>query len=164
VQLQARDGQFLEIDPGIGKLISLMSLQALPRRLTGDFRDVFGKGFRFDSIFSAASIDKGVMTLKDFRMSGSSAEVVISGQVDLGKETQSLRATVVPSLADTISAMAAVFGPLAIIPAAVIQKILKDPIGHAFAFDYAITGNWSDPRVERLRLTTRAPQTDEGRQ
>ena len=30
VQMQAEEGQFLEIEPGIGKLISLMSLQALP--------------------------------------------------------------------------------------------------------------------------------------
>jgi len=46
VQMQAEDGQFLEVDPGLGKLVSLMSLQALPRRLTLDFRDVFSKGFQ----------------------------------------------------------------------------------------------------------------------
>src|SRR5258706_7100949 len=32
LQMQAEDGQFLEIDPGIGKLVALMSLQMLPRR------------------------------------------------------------------------------------------------------------------------------------
>src|SRR5438876_95004 len=52
VQMQAEDGQFLEVDPGLGKLVSLMSLQALPRRLTLDFRDVFSKGFQFDRIAS----------------------------------------------------------------------------------------------------------------
>ena len=50
LKLQAEDGQFLEIEPGLGKLISLMNLQALPRRITLDFRDVFSKGFQFDRI------------------------------------------------------------------------------------------------------------------
>jgi hypothetical protein len=50
LQMEVDDGQFLEIEPGIGKLVSLMSLQMLPRRATGDFRDVFSKGFQFDRI------------------------------------------------------------------------------------------------------------------
>ena len=40
----------LEMEPGVGKLVSLMSLQMLPRRLSLDFRDVFSKGFHFDRI------------------------------------------------------------------------------------------------------------------
>src|SRR4051794_41853062 len=80
LQLQAEDGQFLEIDPGIGKLVSLMSLQALPRRLTLDFRDVFSKGFQFDKIAAAASIARGAMTIKDFKMNGSAADLDMSGE------------------------------------------------------------------------------------
>ena len=36
--------------PGIGKLLSILSLQALPRRVALDFKDVFSEGFSFDSI------------------------------------------------------------------------------------------------------------------
>src|SRR5262245_26568829 len=73
VQMQAEDGQFLEIEPGLGKLIGLMSLQALPRRISLDFSDVFSKGFRFDRIASAAHVESGVLKLKGFRMRGSAA-------------------------------------------------------------------------------------------
>ena len=41
-------GQFTKIEPGIGKLLGVLSLQALPRRITLDFRDVFSEGFAFD--------------------------------------------------------------------------------------------------------------------
>ncbi len=155
VQLQAEDGQFLEIDPGIGKLISLMSLQAIPRRLTLDFRDVFSKGFAFDHIAAAAHIDRGVMTLKEFKMSGSAAESEMSGEVDLGKETQDLKVRVIPSLGDTAAAVLAFLNPLLIFPAAIAQRILKDPLGHIFAFNYAVTGSWADPKVERTRVEAR---------
>src|SRR5439155_8439265 len=95
--------QFLEVDPGLGKLVSLMSLQALPRRLTLDFRDVFSKGFQFDRIAADAQINHGLMAIREFRMRGSAAQVEMSGEVDLANETQNLRVRVVPSLGDSAS-------------------------------------------------------------
>jgi uncharacterized protein (TIGR02099 family) len=150
VQMQAEDGQFLEVDPGLGKLVSLMSLQALPRRLTLDFRDVFSKGFQFDRIAADAQINHGLMAIKEFRMHGSAAQVEMSGEVDLANETQNLRVRVVPSLGDSASTVLAFLNPLLVFPAALAQRILKDPLGHIFAFDYSITGAWVDPKVAKM--------------
>ena len=150
VQMQAEDGQFLEVDPGLGKLVSLMSLQALPRRLTLDFRDVFSKGFQFDRIAADAQISRGLMAIKEFRMRGSAAQVEMSGEVDLANETQNLRVRVVPSVGDSASTVLAFLNPLLVFPAALAQRILKDPLGHIFAFDYSITGAWVDPKVAKM--------------
>jgi uncharacterized protein (TIGR02099 family) len=150
VQMQAEDGQFLEVDPGLGKLVSLMSLQALPRRLTLDFRDVFSKGFQFDRIAADAQINRGLMAIKEFRMRGSAAQVEMSGEVDLANETQNLRVRVVPSLGDSASTVLAFLNPLLVFPAALAQRILKDPLGHIFAFDYSISGTWDDPKVAKM--------------
>jgi uncharacterized protein YhdP len=149
IQMQAEDGQFLEIEPGLGKLVSLMSLQALPRRLTLDFRDVFSKGFQYDRIAANARIDRGMMTVKEFKMRGSAAEVDMTGEVDLAKETQNLHVKVVPSLGDSASTVLAFLNPLLAFPAAIAQRILKDPLGHIFAFQYSITGSWADPKVAK---------------
>ena len=152
LQLLAENGQFLEIEPGIGKLISLMSLQALPRRITLDFRDVFSKGFQFDRITSGAQLDHGAMNLKEFRMRGSAADVEMRGEADLARETQDLRVRVVPSLAlgDGAAIGIGIVNPVAGIAAAIAQRILKNPIGQIFAFDYAVTGTWSDPKVAKI--------------
>jgi uncharacterized protein (TIGR02099 family) len=155
VKLAAGNGRFLEIEPGIGKLLALMSLQSLPRRMAFDFRDVFSKGFEFERIRSSGQIAGGVMAVDDFRMRGSSADVAMSGQVDLARETQDLRVRVIPSLGDSASTVIAlVVNPLLAIPAAIAQKILKDPLGQIFAFDYAVTGGWAEPQVERLGVET----------
>jgi uncharacterized protein (TIGR02099 family) len=156
VRLQADDGQFLEIEPGLGKLVSLMSLQALPRRIVLDFRDVFSKGFQFDRISSSGYVERGVMAVKDFRMRGSSAQVEMTGDVDLARETQNLRVRVLPSLGDTASTLIGLANPLLAIPAVIAQQILKDPLGHIFAFDYAVTGSWADPKVDKLGVEARA--------
>jgi len=158
LRLVTAKGQFLKADAGAGRLLGVLSLQSLPRRITLDFRDVFSKGFGFDDIYAAARVESGVMTVKDFRMRGSSAQVQMSGEVDLAQETQNLRVRVIPSLGDSASLAIALVNPLLAIPAAIAQKILKDPLGHIFAFEYSVTGGWSDPKVAKLGIEARELQ------
>jgi uncharacterized protein YhdP len=150
VQMHVEDGQFLEIEPGLGKLIGLISLQALPRRISLDFRDVFSKGFQFDRIASSAQIDSGTLKLKEFRMRGSAAEVEMTGAVNLAHETQDLRVRVLPSLTDSAALGIGIVNPVAGVAAAIAQRILKNPLGQIFAYDYLVSGTWSDPKVEKI--------------
>ncbi len=150
LKLQADDGQFLEIQPGFGKLISLMSLQALPRRIALDFRDVFSKGFQFDHIAAEARVEDGLMGIKELAMRGSAAEVQMTGEVDLARETQNLNVRVVPGLGDSAATALVIVNPVAGIAAAIAQRVLKNPLGQIFAYDYAVTGSWSDPKVAKV--------------
>jgi uncharacterized protein (TIGR02099 family) len=159
LKLEGEDGQFLEIEPGFGKLVSLMSLQMLPRRITLDFRDVFSKGFQWDKIASDLTIARGVMAVKEFKMTGSAAEVRMSGQIDLGLETQNLKVTVIPSLGDTASTVVGLINPAAGVATMIAQRLLKEPLGTIFAYDYAISGTWNDPKVEKIEQPP--PPSDE---
>ncbi|HEY5899110.1 MAG TPA: YhdP family protein, partial [Burkholderiales bacterium] len=152
LKLSADEGEFLEIEPGLGKLISLMNLQALPRRITLDFRDVFSKGFRFDRIDAASTLDRGVMELREFRMRGPAAEVAMSGQADLARETQRLKVRVVPSLGGSASTVVGIVNPVVGVAAALAQHMLKNPLGQIFAHEFEVTGSWSDPKVAKLAV------------
>jgi uncharacterized protein YhdP len=150
-------GQFLKADPGVGRLLGVLSLQSLPRRITLDFRDVFSDGFAFDSINGDVQIAAGIMSTTDLRMVGPAATVDISGSVDIARETQQLRVRVLPALSTSISAgAAALFIANPLVGAAVgagtllAQKVLKDPFEQLFSYEYAVTGGWSDPIVERV--------------
>jgi uncharacterized protein (TIGR02099 family) len=165
--LHSGSGQFLKIDPGIGKLLGVLSLQALPRRITLDFHDVFSEGFAFDDIAGDVRIDNGVMHTGDLKLAGPAAAVAINGDVDLEKETQRLEVRVQPSLSSGVSAGAAVLfiaNPLVGVAvgagALIAQKLFNNPIDQMFSFEYRVTGPWADPLVERVNgreLTTKAP-------
>jgi uncharacterized protein (TIGR02099 family) len=153
LNLHAEQGQFLQIEPGIGKLVSLMSLQNLPRRVVLDFGDVFSKGFQWDTIDATARIEQGVLETTDFSMAGGAAEVQMRGKVDLAQETQDLRVRVVPGLDGTASTVTGVLiNPPAGVAAFLAQKLLRNPLGQMFAYQYAITGDWAAPKVEKLTL------------
>ncbi|MBM3368107.1 MAG: TIGR02099 family protein, partial [Betaproteobacteria bacterium] len=149
LDMQVDDGQFLEIEPGIGKLVSLMSLQMLPRRITMDFRDVFSKGFQFDRVTASLAIERGVMTTKDFRMRGPAAEVSMGGLVDLNLEAQNLQVRVIPRMDGVASTVVGLINPVAGVATMIAQKLLKDPLGQLAAFEYNITGTWTDPKVDK---------------
>ena len=162
-RLTSGAGQFLKADPGVGRLLGVLSLQALPRRISLDFRDVFSEGFAFDSIAGAARIQDGIMTTDNLRMAGPAAAVDISGTVDLARETQKLKVRVQPALSSGVSAgAAALFIANPLLGAAVgagtllAQKMFKDPIEQLFSYEYAVSGGWSDPVVERISSRTAA--------
>ena len=79
-------GQFLKVDPGVAKLLGVMSLQSLPRRLVLDFRDVFQEGFAFDNITGDVKIAQGMASTNNLRMRGVQAAVLMEGQADIARD------------------------------------------------------------------------------
>ena len=155
--LKSGAGQFTKIDPGIGKLLGVLSLQALPRRITLDFRDVFSEGFAFDDINGDFTIDNGQMRTDNLKLVGPAAAVALKGDLDLAKETQRLDVRVQPALSSSLSAGAAVLfiaNPLLGLGvgagALIAQKLLNNPIDQMFSYEYRVTGAWADPVVERI--------------
>jgi uncharacterized protein YhdP len=155
LQLEANKGQFLRAEPGAARLIGILSAP-----LALDFREIARRGFAFDRVSCGLEISNGSMTTKDFQMSGPSAQVQMSGRVDLVNETQDLMARVEPSVGESSAlVVAAVINPVWGLGALVLQKILKNPLGQVFAFDYHVTGSWSEPKVERLKADVRTAET-----
>jgi uncharacterized protein (TIGR02099 family) len=168
--LHSGAGQFIKADPGVGRLLGVLSLQALPRRISLDFRDVFSEGFAFDNADGTVHIRDGVMHTDQFRLVGPAAAVEIDGDVDLARETQQLKVRVQPSLTSGVSAgAAALFIANPLVGAAVgagtllAQKILNNPIEQLFSYEYGVSGGWADPVVQRLNAKTAAswPQAPE---
>ncbi|HEY6721616.1 MAG TPA: YhdP family protein [Burkholderiales bacterium] len=153
LEFEAKKGQFLKVEPGVGRLIGVLSMQSW---ITLDFRDLFGRGFAFDLVSCSAEIASGTMTTKNFQMKGPSAQVSMDGKVDLVNETQDLHARVEPSVGAAIpSLLLIIVNPVWGLGALILDKILKNPLGQALAFEYRVTGTWTKPEVERLKAEVR---------
>ncbi len=153
-KFNAEKGQIVKLQPGVGRLLGLVSLQSLPRRLTLDFKDLFSEGYAFDSITASAKINDGILRSQDFFMTGPAAEAKIKGETNLKAETQNLRVTVIPHVTDSLSLAAFAGGPIAGVAAFVAQKLLKDPFNQVTSTDYVITGSWDNPQeIEQKKQT-----------
>lgn len=150
IKLEAQGGQFKKLEPGVGRLLGILSLQSLPRRITLDFRDIFSEGFAFDSIGGQFSVRRGVLETRDLQIQGPAARILMSGSVNLPQETQNLRVRVQPAIGETLATGMLLVNPATGAVAWLADKLLKDPLGQIFAYEYAVTGSWADPKVEKV--------------
>src|SRR5450830_1666771 len=150
LSIQIEGGQFLKADPGLAKLLGVLSLQALPRRLTLDFRDVFSQGFAFDLVRGDARIEQGIASTNNLQMKGVNAAVLMEGKADLARETQDLKVVVVPEVnAGTASLVATAINPAIGLGTFLAQLFLRKPLMEAATQEFHIDGTWTDPRIVR---------------
>ncbi|MDE1183378.1 AsmA-like C-terminal region-containing protein [Paraburkholderia sp.] len=145
-------GQILKVDPGVAKLLGVLSLQSLARFATLNFRDVIGEGLPFERVTGTAEIHNGIGRTDNFKLVTAPARAEMKGSVDLAQETQNLHVQVVPTVsAGAAVVAAAVINPLIGLGALVADLALTKSISTAFAREYAITGSWKKPHVERVK-------------
>lgn len=150
IRANISSGQFLKVDPGAAKLLGVLSLQALPRRLTLDFRDVFSDGFAFDFVRGDVRIEQGVAHTNNLQMKGINAAVLMEGSADIAREQQNLQVVVVPDLnAGTASLIATAINPAVGLGTFLAQFLLRAPLQSAATQQFQISGSWTDPKVEK---------------
>ena len=151
LHLDVTTGQFLKADPGLAKLLGVLSLQSLPRRLTLDFRDVFSEGFAFDFVRGDLRVDDGIARTDNLQMKGVAAEVRMDGQADIRRETQDLRVVVVPEInVGTASLLATIVNPVVGLSTFLAQGLLRGPLIRATTREMHITGHWTDPQIDTV--------------
>lgn len=147
-KINVENGQFLKADPGIAKLLGILSLQSLPKRLTLDFSDVFNKGFQFKFFRGDATIAQGIAHTNNLQMNGEIAAVMMEGEADIAKETQNIKVVVVPDInAGTASAFLTYINPVVGLSTFLAQLILRKPLMEAGTYELLVDGTWVDPRV-----------------
>lgn len=147
-------GEFLQIEPGAGRLLSLLSMQHLMRRLTLDFRDVLGKGFSFDSAHLSGTVRDGVLNIPKASVLGSAATVMVGGSINLVRETLDLDAIILPAINAGGPALAlSIINPAVGIGTFLTQWVLKDQLSNMFRMEYEIKGTFDEPSIEKASGT-----------
>jgi uncharacterized protein YhdP len=149
VQVRFGAGQLDEIEPGAGRLFGLMSIVALPRRLSLDFTDVFDKGFGFDKIAGAFHIVDGEAYTCDLSLEGPAADIAIIGRASLTSREYEQAAVVSANFGNTLPVVGAVVaGPQVAAALLIFSQIFKKPLQEMSQVYYGIDGSWDDPLIE----------------
>lgn len=151
LKIRIDKGQLLDISPGAGRVFGLLSLQALPRRLTLDFSDLFKKGFSFDRIKGNFQLDQGDAYTTDLYLDGPAARLDVTGRTGLVARDYDQLITVTPDLTGGLPiAGALVGGPIAGGVVFALDKLFRPAIDDITRYQYTVTGSWDDPKVVKL--------------
>jgi uncharacterized protein (TIGR02099 family) len=156
VMLNLSDGRLLDVEPGAGRILGLVSLDLVLRRIRLDFRDLYTQGLSFDRMTGEAVIDGGELLLPELRIRSPSAEIRVSGRTGLVARDFDQSVVIVPRLRSTLPIVGAlVGGPVAGAIVLLVERVLGigDQVEEAARVEYFVTGPWSEPEV-RARVRT----------
>lgn len=149
VQVRIGAGQLDEIEPGAGRLFGLMSIVALPRRLSLDFTDVFDKGLGFDKLDGTFRIVDGEAYTCDLSLEGPAVNIAIIGRASLTEREYEQAAVVAANFGNTLPVVGAVVaGPQVAAALLIFSQIFKKPLQEMGQVYYAINGPWDNPVID----------------
>lgn len=159
--VDARNGQLLELEPGAGRVLGLLSVTQLPRRLMFDFRDFFSKGLAFNQIEGTVRFGDGLATTERVTIESPAADIRIRGRTDLRRQQFDQTIDVNPRAGNLLAVVGAVAGgPVGAALGAATSAVLSKPLGEIGAKTYHVTGPWKEPKVDvvdRNAVPTDAP-------
>ncbi|WP_295972555.1 YhdP family protein [uncultured Xanthomonas sp.] len=158
LDVAARNGQLLELNPGAGRVLGLLSVAQLPRRLMFDFRDFFSKGFAFNRIDGQIRFGDGLARSDNLVIDGPAAEIKVRGEADLRAQQFDQTIDVNPKSGNLLTVVGAVAGgPVGAAVGAAANAVLGKPLGNIGARTYRVTGPWKDPKVDVIERESARP-------
>ena len=148
-------GTILQVDPGVARLLGVLSFQGLSRIATldigGGLKPIVTQGTPFDRITSTGSINNGIANIKDLSMRGPQGNIRLTGKADLIQENQDIRITVVPNFNAGSASLAYTFiNPIIGLSTMVGQYLIADEVSKLFQLDYLVQGTWANPQIIAL--------------
>jgi uncharacterized protein (TIGR02099 family) len=134
---------------GLGKLLSIFSLQTLAQHLTLDFSDLSAKGLSFDVLKGNFVLKQGRMFTNDTALQGPIADITMTGAIDMGKKLYDLIVNITPSDSSTIPVIATIAGgPVLGLAALAATTIIHQGIKETSMYRYKVSGPWKKPTVK----------------
>ncbi len=151
LSIRAETGSLLDVQPGAGRVVGLLSISALPRRLALDFRDVFNRGLVFDQITADFTAIDGNAYTDNLKLTGPAAEIGVVGRTGLRDHDYRQQAVVTAEPGKVLPTVGGLLGGPGVAAALLIfTRIFKEPLKGIGRASYCVTGSWQDPMVERL--------------
>ena len=158
LRLDVGEGRLLDVEPGTGRFLGLVSIAEIPRRLSLDFSDFFARGFAFNALRGDFAFDGGAATTENLRIDGPAAEINVSGTTALSAREYDQRVEVLPKAGGVLPALGAFTGgPAGAALGAMAQAVFQSPLKQATRTVYTVQGPWAEPVVDVVERGPRRP-------
>lgn len=152
MQFTANNGRLLDVgnSGNFLRVFGILNLNSLSRRLRLDFSDLLKSGVAFDQMKGDYAIQQGIAeTVEPFVMRGPSANFIMTGKLDLAKETVDKEIEVALPVTGNIPLVSVLLGAPQVAGAVFLfDKLIGDPLEKFTQVRYRMRGDWSDPEID----------------
>ena len=157
VNLALQAGKIRGVNPGLGRVIGLLSLDNIQRRLKLDFSDCVGRGFVFDTLQASFQLKRGALHTDGIFIDGPSSYIALTGDADITSRQINCKMGVVPKVGASLPLAAAITAGNPAIGAAfwILNKATSSQAQSTATprYRYTVTGSWDDPKISEKAVT-----------
>ena len=155
-RLDLGKGYLSDISDEDGRILTLFNFQSILRKLTFDFKDVYKKGFFYDSMGGTIYFSDGIISTYDTSLKGNVADVWLFGTTDLNKRNFNQHVIVSPHITSSFPVLAAwALEPTTGIIVYLLNKLMEPAINVATQIDYKVTGSFDSPEVSEIKKSSK---------
>ncbi|HEX7324002.1 MAG TPA: YhdP family protein [Rhodanobacteraceae bacterium] len=148
LDIKVGQGRLLAVQPGLGRILGLLSLRELPSRLMLHFGDVFKSGFGFDDGSAHFTLTDGNAYTKDLVINAPAARIAMQGRTGFRARDFDLTVHVTPHVGVTLPVVGAVVaGPVGAAAGLLVQGLVGHGLNKAAESVYRVTGSWDKPKI-----------------
>ncbi|MGO3343941.1 MAG: YhdP family phospholipid transporter [Marinomonas sp.] len=155
VSFDAKDGNFSQINelPVFMKVFGIFNIEALKRRLSLDFSDVYKSGLTYDSFKGVFTVHNGILkTDKPLEVASPGSEVSLKGSADLVNETLDEVLTATLPISRTLPLAGLLWGTPQLAGILYIaDKLIGDTISKVTSVQYKVEGSFDNPVVTPVK-------------
>lgn len=155
IAFSAKNGNFSKIDelPVFLKALGIFNIGALSRRLLLDFSDIYEPGLTYDSLSGALSLKQGILqTRSPVTIVSPTAELSVSGQADIVRETLHETLTATFPLSGTLPLAGLLWGTPQLAGLLFItDKLIGEQLSKVTSVQYKVEGSFSEPTMTAIR-------------
>lgn len=149
VEVELRDGRFVNVASTSARLVGLLNVDNLVRRLRLDFSDVTGQGTAFDRVSGAATLYGGILeTRGPVTVDGPATRFTLEGRVDLARRELDQRLGVTVPISRNLP-LAAVLAGAPVVGGAlfIADRLFGDALDRVTRIHYRVRGPWTAPQI-----------------
>lgn len=151
MRIEVGEGEVVDAEPGMGRILGLFSLTNLPRRLILDFKDVFGKGLHFKSMHGDFILNNGEAYTESFIIDSASANILVKGSTGLANQDYNQTVIVTPRVGRVLPTIGAIAGGAVGAAAGfLVQGMFSKGLKNVGKIIYKVTGSWDNPKIELI--------------
>ena len=157
-----KTGRFLDVTSGNNalRIFSLLNFTAIAKRMSLNFKDVFGRGVSFEKVEATTRLDEGLIRFtKPMRVEGTGGDFKVNGSIDLNAgvlDNEMVVTLPVNKSLPWLGAYLALANPVVGIGVLVGERILRKPIKELSSAKYRVTGPADDPQLELVSVFDRS--------
>ncbi|GEM_PF-6985888 len=141
-------GSSANLKIGLGRIITLLSVQSLQQKLQLNFNDLTNKGFNFSILTGQFMLENGQAVTQQVVLEGSVAKVKISGRIGLATHDYDLDVWVTPHVTSSLPVIATIAGgPVVGAITWLTDKVLSAAVQKLTTYHYHVTGPWTTPTI-----------------